>query len=611
MFETLCRAADGAHDGDRAIAAAERLVALDPTREDRHRVALQLCARHKGCDAALDRARLLVNLLRRELDVAPDATTRALIDAIRRGEIADARELLAAPPMPETVSPPRPPAPSADPAVPTVERAPSAPIPTKSRFWRGRPIAAAAAMVAALTVGAAVLAWEAGSHFRFGLTDRPDDAAALKARAQAKHALAGLVVLPFTADSPGGADDSAFARRLTHNLMGNLARFGDLRIISERTSDLYRDRQVDVAKVGAELGVAYAIIGHVQGTDDGPQVTVQLVDTTTRLNLWSHQLQRASGNPARIADDISRGLARILVINLAYSEARRLRSDPDHPVDVAGLLLRGRVAEMRGYLRDNVSEALKLYEEALRRAPRNQVAMLGVSRMLIVATTNFLDVDPAPDIARAERLLDEVLVRSPNSAMVHFNLGLLQKYRRQFAASLQSFQRSIDLNPSFLPAQAQIGAVLTRMGQPDKGLETIQATMRAATANDPAMGYWYLFSAEAELELGHEQAALDWMLRANTLMPGSPLVQAWLASVYTTRRPAERREIRRAVADHGAGRHPALVHRPAGRQRQPGSRMAANADPGRTASRSRRIARSRHAASPGSPSTARLPPAQT
>jgi len=46
------------------------------------------------------------------------------------------------------------------------------------------------------------------------------------------------------------------------------------------------------------------------------------------------------------------------------------------------------------------------------------------------------------------------------------------------------------------------------------------------------MGFWYLFAGDAELELGHEQAALGWILRANTVMPGSPLVQAWLASVY-------------------------------------------------------------------------------
>jgi hypothetical protein len=74
---------------------------------------------------------------------------------------------------------------------------------------------------------------------------------------------------------------------------------------------------------------------------------------------------------------------------------------------------------------------------------------------------------------------------------------------------------------------------MIRTGQPQKGLDQVLQTMRAATSTDPSMGFWYLYAAEAELERGHDKAALDWALRAETFMPGSPLVQAWLAAIYT------------------------------------------------------------------------------
>ena len=90
VFGVLCRNADAKGDGEGAIAAAERLIALEPTREDRQRIALQLFARYKGCDAALSRAKLLTDLLRNELGVAPEAATRALIDAIKRGDFEPA-----------------------------------------------------------------------------------------------------------------------------------------------------------------------------------------------------------------------------------------------------------------------------------------------------------------------------------------------------------------------------------------------------------------------------------------------------------------------------------------------------------------------------------------
>jgi tetratricopeptide (TPR) repeat protein len=88
------------------------------------------------------------------------------------------------------------------------------------------------------------------------------------------------------------------------------------------------------------------------------------------------------------------------------------------------------------------------------------------------------------------------------------------------------------LSPTFLGAQGQVGLLLTRMGQPEKGLETIRAALRVATPNDPGNGFLYLFAAEAELELGHQQAALHWALRAGSFMPGSALAQAWIASIY-------------------------------------------------------------------------------
>ena len=116
--------------------------------------------------------------------------------------------------------------------------------------------------------------------------------------------------------------------------------------------------------------------------------------------------------------------------------------------------------------------------------------------------------------------------------MAHYTLGLLQNHRRQLTASLQSFQRATELSPTFLGAQGQVGVLLTRMGQPEKGLETIRAALRVATPNDPGNGFLYLFAAEAELELGHQQVALDWALRASTFMPGSALAQAWIASIY-------------------------------------------------------------------------------
>jgi DNA-binding SARP family transcriptional activator/TolB-like protein len=522
-FEALCASADADRDGERALAAAERLVALDPTREDRQRTALTMCARYRGREAALDRARQLTELLRTELAVAPDAATRALIAAIRGSEIAP-------PPVPATadttpgralveIAPPRPPQP-----VP-----PQTLLPARL-IWRRRPIAAALALVSVVSFGT-LAALELATGMPIPWSRLP-----FAAKSPALPGVARLVVLPFAVDAPRGGDDQALASLITHDVTAALARFGDLRVVADRTADLYRDR--DVAAVGAELGVSYAVVGRVQRTEGGVRGDVQLIDAATRMALWSDHLQSDGGDMTRSTDELARGLARVIEIKLFAIEAgrsvaaERKNRDPGQPPPVADVLLRAHLAEMRGAAHGNLATARQLYEEALRREPQNGNAMLGVARTNIVGTMNFVDLDPPPDLKRAEGLLNELATRFPQWAGVHFTLGLLQKYHRQYAASLQSFQRCLELNPSFLTAQAQIGNVLTRMGQPEKGLAAVQESIRLFTASDPSLGYAYLFAGEAELELGHEQAALGWMLRANSLMPNAPLVQAWIAGVY-------------------------------------------------------------------------------
>jgi tetratricopeptide (TPR) repeat protein len=307
-----------------------------------------------------------------------------------------------------------------------------------------------------------------------------------------------------------------------------------VRVISGQTSESYSTRQTDIAHLKTDLGVKYAIVGRVQRADDRLRIDLQLVDTATLTNISSDVLQRERADPTVVADETARGIARILALEIGHIDGLRPRFSPDAPLSPSELVSRGYRALRSGHSRENLSDAMNSFEAALQRDPRYRPALLAVARVQIVAAMDFVDLDPSPDLTEAERLVNESLAKAPNSVSTLYSLALLQKYRRQYHASLRSMQRCLELNPSFLPAQGQIGNILTRMGQPEKGLERIQQTIRIAVPDDPTIGYWYLFAAESELEFGHDQAALDWALRANTIMPESSLVQAWLASIYAT-----------------------------------------------------------------------------
>jgi TolB-like protein len=75
------RAEQGRHDD--AIAAARRLTAFDPLREEGHRLLMQLLAAAGRRDAALEQYRLFADLLRRDLGAWPEAATQQLAATLR------------------------------------------------------------------------------------------------------------------------------------------------------------------------------------------------------------------------------------------------------------------------------------------------------------------------------------------------------------------------------------------------------------------------------------------------------------------------------------------------------------------------------------------------
>ncbi len=99
----LAAAARAAGDAAGALAAVERMFAIDPLREDIHRLLLEACAAAGRRSEALRHYEAIAGLLRRELGVAPARETRELAQRLRQ-EMDPAPAPPTAAPGPPTVA---------------------------------------------------------------------------------------------------------------------------------------------------------------------------------------------------------------------------------------------------------------------------------------------------------------------------------------------------------------------------------------------------------------------------------------------------------------------------------------------------------------------------
>lgn len=544
VFESYAAMHDKAGGGPRALWAAERLVALDPLQEGWQRILLRLQARHRGREAALAHAKNVSALLRRELDVEPEPATTALIEEIARGAIAPVTPTPAVgwkpPPMPDA-------------AVAATESA-APPHVASSRPGLWRPALAMASIAALIALGgAAALLMDRDRPAAVAPIETPREGAgngtgaageswrspgilpnvAVDGAGMAGQYLYAVVVLPFTADAAAGSREQGLADRITDNLTNDLSRVPAIRVISRQTARLYRGRAVDVAAVGAELGVRYVIEGDVRLEGAQLHVNVALTDPASRLQLWSDRLTRDAADSAALQDEITRGIARRLQINVVAMEDRRRPPGAGDP-GIDGLLAKGWAAVTRISEADKASGADGYFEEVLKRDPDNVSGLTGLAAYNVQSIAMFLAPDPEPRAARAEALLERAIEKNPLAMMAYFYRGMLRKTVARPHDALADFAKVLELNPSYAPAHAQVGHVLSRIGRLDEALEHVRYAIRLSP-KDHALGIWSLFGGQIELERGRDEAALEWLSRAVALHPRSPFAQASLAAAYALR----------------------------------------------------------------------------
>ncbi len=535
VFSDLAKQFDAAGDGERAILAMERLIAIDPVDEERLRRLLILDARYRGGDAALARAKELVARLKREVDAEPEAATLAMIDDIKRSLASPVRlshssetrvrtDLIA-----ESAA-----------AIGKVESQRATAVPWMAReAFLGRPGVGLFAIIALIAAG---LLWTLyGRPPADGGNGQPAVASSTADPWQSPPLPSGrndrgadprkgaipIVVLPFKV-----YEDTASVRMLadmmTDDLTNVLSRVRHFRVISRQTARAYHARQIDVADAGRELGVRYALEGSVRTQADKLRVAVELTDTANRTVVWAAHIEREDVNRHVVLDEIVGRLVRELQVGSYPIESARLSDDPD----ADALSYRGMAALQAAF--SNISleaydRARVLFVQALERDPQNVMARLGLGSYHVNVAVQRLVPDVDNHLNKAREMITAVIREKPHISGAHHQLGIILQGSGQLKEAIDSFERALEINPSSAGSHAHIGFALARMGRASEGIEHIRYAMRLSP-KDPSLAIWLEFAGAAELELDHYRDAIENFRRSTSITPAYPRPWAGLVA---------------------------------------------------------------------------------
>ncbi|HYZ75687.1 MAG TPA: serine/threonine-protein kinase, partial [Chthoniobacterales bacterium] len=186
-----------------------------------------------------------------------------------------------------------------------------------------------------------------------------------------------IAVLPFDNLSEEKGD-TYFADGVQDEILSNLAKLSQLKVISRTSVMTYRPRaDRDLRSIGRILRVANIIAGTVRKDGNRTRITVRLVDARTDVTIWSETYDHDLSNIFTIQSEIAQMVASKLAATISPLEKKRIEAKPTHNLEAYDRYVRAKqliaysaVTVMFGYYENHLIDAIALLEEAIRLDPK-------------------------------------------------------------------------------------------------------------------------------------------------------------------------------------------------------------------------------------------------
>jgi TolB-like protein/class 3 adenylate cyclase/Tfp pilus assembly protein PilF len=307
-----------------------------------------------------------------------------------------------------------------------------------------------------------------------------------------------IAVLPFE-NLSANAENAFFTDGVQDEILANLAKIADLKVISRTSVMLYKSGNPrNLREVGQQLGVANVVEGSVQRAGNNVRVMAQLIDARTDAHLWAATYDRDLADVFAIQSEIAQKIADQLQAKLSAKEKSAISERPTSDFAAYDLFLRAKELFYDGdlnpsRLRDDLFKAVQLLDQALARDPAFLLAHCRLAyahdltywidydhtetRLALAETNVRAAVRLQPDSGethlaqaihfywgyrnfdRAREELAKAQHALPNNVEIFMFLGLIDRRQGCWDEAIRNFERAVDLDPRNVERIWRVGQI--------------------------------------------------------------------------------------------------------------------------------------------------------
>src|SRR6266480_246674 len=296
-----------------------------------------------------------------------------------------------------------------------------------------------------------------------------------------------IAVLPFENLSDEKENDY-FADGIQDDVLTNLSKIGDLKVISRTSVMPYRGKASNLREIGKTLGVGNILEGSVRRIGNRVRVNVQLINAENDEHIWAEDYDRELTDVFAIQTDLAQKIANELRAKLSPSEKAQMEHKPTENGEAYLAFVQAH--NLSGALEDfeKLKQSEQLYQRAIELDPNFALAIARYSHLESWIVHTF---DPTPERReKARALAEQALQLQPDLPEAHLALGFSYYYGDN---NYDAAQKEFEIARRGLPNESEVylalGAIQRRQG---KWAESTANLEKAASLN-PKDG-WPLYN---------------------------------------------------------------------------------------------------------------------
>jgi serine/threonine-protein kinase len=290
-----------------------------------------------------------------------------------------------------------------------------------------------------------------------------------------KEPINSLAVLPFSIEG-GNADTEYLSDGLTENIIYNLSKIPQLKVLPTSTVFRYKGKNVDAGQVANELGVRAVLFSRIVKRGDNLEISTELIDTLEGKILWGNRYTRKVIDALDIQKEISREISERLRLKLTNTEEEKVTKDYTQNKDAYQAYLRGRFLWNRRN-EENIRQGIAYFNKAIELDSGYALAWSGLADSYNVSS-DYMDITRKEAASKATSAANQALQIDPNLAEAHTSLAAAKLFHEwDFAGAETEFKHATDLNPNYALAHNWYAQLLGKLGKHDEAIK--QARMAA------------------------------------------------------------------------------------------------------------------------------------